>query len=227
MQELVQVLTLDGHGVVYYRTIEVPDVVSERLVEEWNLSLSPAKVRNVYLSLQEEAFAETLSYEEMLHQFCQRVGGSALGKEDYVDSLIEHYSAAIKLDPDLKSVLNELRRRGVIIGMITNSIHTATSKSKWLESNGVRELFDVIVSSIDEKCRKPDPEIYRRFSERTAIPIGRAAFVGHNSSEVKGAKEAGMITICLRCVCREADYEVRRFREILDLPIWPMVKEGT
>ena len=227
MQESAQALTLDGHGVVYYRAVEVPDVVSERLVREWGLSLSPAKVRDLYLSLQEEAFAETLPYEEMLHRFCQHIGGPALGKEDYVDSLIEHYSAAIKLDPDLKSVLEDLRYRGVLIGMITNSIHAATSKSEWLESNGVHELFDVIVSSVDEKCRKPDPEIYRRFCKKTSIPIERAVFVGHDSREVKGAKKAGMITVCLRCVCRDADYEIRRFREILDLPIWPMVKEGT
>jgi len=162
----------------------------------------------------------------MLHRFCQRIGGQALGKEGYVNSLIERYSAAIELDPDLKSVLKELRRRGVTIGIITNSIHPATSKSKWLKSNGVHELFDVIVSSIDEKCRKPDPEIYSRFCEKTSIPIDRVVFVGHDASEVKGAKEAGMITICLRCVCREADYEIRRFGEILDLPIWPRVKEG-
>jgi len=226
MQQPAKALTLDGHGVVYYRTVEVPDVVAKQLAEEWNLPLSPTEVRNLYLSLQEEAFAETLPYPDMLHRFCQRIGGPALGKEEYVDSLIERYSAAIELDPDLKSVLQELRRRGVTIGMITNSIHPATSKSEWLKSNGVHELFDVIVSSVDEKCRKPNPEIYRRFGERTSIPLDRTVFVGHDAREVKGAKEAGMITICLRCVCREADYEIRRFGEIVDLPIWPRVKEG-
>jgi len=78
MQQPAKALTLDGHGVVYYRTVEVPDVVAKQLAEEWNLPLSPTEVRNLYLSLQEEAFAETLPYPDMLlpanRRACARQG---------------------------------------------------------------------------------------------------------------------------------------------------------
>ncbi len=220
-----EALTLDGHGVVYHREREVPEAVAEHIVAEFSPSSSSDEVRSIYESLQEEAFSEAITYEEMLHRFCRRLGPRLAGKEEYVDSLIQRYSAAIVLDPDLKPVLAELRRRGVVVGMITNSINRAGTKLGWLEKNGVAELFDVIVSSVDEGCRKPDPEIYLRFGRRTGIPPSRTVFVGHDTREVEGAKRAGMITVCLRCDSSETDYAITRLKELIELPIWPKGKE--
>jgi len=225
MSSTAQALTLDGHGVVYYREQEVPDAVSAHLIKRFSLSLDLESVVSIYNALQEEAFSHEITYREMLHRFCEALGPRLNGKESYVDSLIQRYSAAIVLDPDLKSLLSELRRRGVVVGMITNSINPAGTKLTWLESNGVAELFDIIVSSVDEGCQKPDPEIYWRFVRKTGIPPARTVFVGHDVKEVEGAKRAGMITVCLRCNSPEADHVVTRLGDVIGLSIWPKEKE--
>lgn len=225
MSPTAQALTLDGHGVVYYREQEVPDAVSAHLIKRFSLSLDLDAVVSIYDALQKEAFSHEITYREMLRRFCEKLGPRLDGKENYVDSLIQRYSAAIVLDPDLRSLLSELRRRGVVVGMITNSINPAGTKLSWLEGNGVAELFDIIVSSVDEGCQKPDPEIYRRFGRKTGIPLFKTVFVGHDIREVEGAKRAGMITVCLRCNSPETDYVVSRLGELLELPIWPQKKE--
>ncbi len=224
MSVTAKALTLDGHGVVYYRKREVPEAVADQLVAEFSLPLPSDEVRAIYESLQERAFSQEITYPEMLRRFSSQIG--IPGREELVETLIRRYSAAIVLDPDLREVLTELRSRRVIVGMITNSINQAGTKLDWLKESGVAELFDVIVSSIDEGCRKPDPEIYLRFGRRAGIPPGRTVFVGHDIAEVEGAKRAGMITVCLRCDSRFTDHSISRLRELLALPIWPEKKEA-
>jgi putative hydrolase of the HAD superfamily len=135
--------------------------------------------------------------------------------------LVQEFSADIVVDPDLPSTLAELRARGVTVGMVTNSVHPAAVKRRWLEQAGIGHLFDLIVSSVDEGCRKPSPEIFRRFAAKVSLQPERTVFVGHDVAEVEGAKEAGMITVCLRCSCLQADYRVQRMAEVVALPIWP------
>ncbi len=216
---------LDGHGVVYHRRREVVDTLVEAL-EKQKLIFSKEKARFIYLALQNKTFAGDISYERMLQELHHELRLSPRFSLAQLHQLIQSISAEIEIDPDLSRTLNELRSRGVKIGMITNSIHPAKVKEEWLRRAGVHHLFDLVLSSVEERCKKPEPELFRRFALRLALPPEAVAFVGHDAQEVKGAKEAGFITISLSCLEAPADFHIQRLEELLALPIWPDKKEA-
>jgi HAD superfamily hydrolase (TIGR01509 family) len=206
----------------------VVDALIDALQAQGWLPIAPSEAKSLYLSLQERAFARKIPYEKMLAEFARGLGLPEPDGITRLHDLVQEFSADIVVDPDLPGVLTELRARGVTVGMLTNSIHPDAVKRQWLEQAGIAHLFDLIVSSVDERCRKPDPEIFRRFTARVGLPPEATVFVGHDPSEIEGAKAAGMITVCLRCSCRQADYVVPRFSEVAELPLWPppVTKEG-
>ncbi|MBC7221266.1 HAD-IA family hydrolase [Candidatus Bipolaricaulota bacterium] len=216
-----QAVALDGHGVVYSRRREVADALADSLHSLGKLRLSPGEAKSLYLSLQERAFAGEITYDVMLTEFARRLGLPPSDGASRLHAWIQSFSADIVVDPDLPGVLADLRSRGVTVGMVTNSIHPAHVKQEWLHQAGIAHLFDLIMSSVDERCRKPDPEIFRRFTAQVSLPPERTVFVGHDVAEVEGAKKAGMITICLRCSSPQGDYTVGRLAEVVDLPVWP------
>ena len=77
MSSTAQALTLDGHGVVYYREQEVPDAVSAHLIKRFSLSLDLESVVSIYNALQEEAFSHKITYREMLHRLCEALRAAA------------------------------------------------------------------------------------------------------------------------------------------------------
>lgn len=216
-----QALALDGHGVVYSRNREVVAALIDALQAQGWLSIPQSEAKSLYLSIQERAFAGEISYQEMLAEFARGLGLPEDSRVSQLHTWVQAFSADIVVDPDLPSTLAELRARGVTVAMVTNSVHPAAVKRRWLEHARISHLFNLIVSSVDEGCRKPSPEIFRQFAAKVSLRPECTVFVGHDVNEVMGAKEAGMITVCLRCSCPKADYEVQRLAEVVALPIWP------
>lgn len=223
--KVVLALALDGNGVVYRRRRDVVDALVEALASQ-GLIFSKEQARSHYLALQARTFKGELSYAEMVDALHRQLGiGSRLSTAQ-LDQLIQKFSAEIEIDPELPHVLQELRLRGIRVGMLTNSIHSAKVKIEWLRKAGVSHLFDLVVSSVEERCQKPSPELFQRFAARVAVPPERLAFVGHDPEEVEGAKKAGLVTIGLGCPMACADFYIRRLGELLELPIWPNRKEA-
>ena len=224
-RRVVQALALDGHGVVYRRKREVVDALMEALAEQ-GLIFSKEPARSLYLTLQEQTFAGALSYQGMVHELHHQLGLGSRISPAYLDQLIQRFSAEIEVDPDLPHTLRELRLRGVRVGMITNSIHPAKVKAQWLKTAGVADLFDLLLSSVEEGCKKPSPEFFHRFAARMTLPPGGVAFLGHDPEEIRGAREAGLVTVALTCPVAPADFHIRQFRELLELPIWPEKRQA-
>lgn len=223
-KRLILAVALDGHGVIYHRRREVVDALVEALYNQ-SLIFSKKEARFTYLALQEKAFAGQLSYEEMLRELHRELRlGSRLSLEQ-LHELIQRFSAEIEVDPELPSTLRELRSRGVRIGMLTNSIHPAHIKEEWLRKVGVDKLFDLVLSSVDERCKKPAPEFFHRFALRLGLSPEAVAFVGHDPQEIEGASNAGLLPIALNCPESRAGFHIRRLGELLMLPIWPGKKE--
>lgn len=222
----VRVLALDGHGVVYHRKREVPEAVIDALHRRGRLSVPREVALARYLALQERVFSRDLEYDEMLGEFAAAIGWDSPSASEELNRLIQEFSADILLDPDLVPTLEGLRRKGIKVGMITNSIHPAATKLSWLQERGVAELFDLIYSSVEAGAKKPSPEIFRGFIRTVGVLPEEVLFVGHDPVEVRGAKRGGLRTVCLRCRCAEADFVIDRLRELLSLPIWPSLGRG-
>ena len=210
----VKAIAFDGHGVIYHRPRRVIDVLLDYL-EEKGLTIDREEAESLYLPLQREAFVGQMSSKEMIQRFCDM-----LALRSFEEELLEVFqkaSAAIELEPGLREVLERLRRCGLIIGMITNSVHPVSIKRAWLRQHGIEDLFDVILSSADEAVCKPSVEIFRRFASRLSLAPEEIVFVGHDEKEIKGAKAAGMVTVCFRCKEKIADFCITSLKELLEL----------
>ncbi len=98
--------------------------------------------------------------------------------------------------PDALPTLDELRRRGHLLGMI--SVCTQDVPDVWDETP-LGGKFDVTVFSCDVGLSKPDPRIYELASEQLDVDPGDCLFVGDGANdELPGAERAGMAALQLR-----------------------------
>ena len=98
--------------------------------------------------------------------------------------------------PDVLATLDELRRRGHLLGVI--SVCTQDVPEVWDETPLGRE-FDATVFSCDVGVSKPDPRIYEIACERLDVEAGDCLFVGDGANdELPGAERAGMTALQLR-----------------------------
>ncbi|WP_308639373.1 HAD family hydrolase [Paenibacillus silvisoli] len=95
-----------------------------------------------------------------------------------------------RIQPDIVAMLEQLRGRGIRIGLISNC--TEEEVTAWRHSS-LAGYFDDCVFSFEVKCSKPDAGIYRLACERLEVKPEDCAFVGDGgSNELDGADRAGM-----------------------------------
>ena len=98
--------------------------------------------------------------------------------------------------PDAVSTLDELRRRGHLLGMI--SACTEEVADVW-EQTPFEGLFDSTVFSCSVGVSKPDPRIYEVACEELGVAPAGCLFVGDGANdELPGAERVGMTAVQLR-----------------------------
>jgi putative hydrolase of the HAD superfamily len=97
----------------------------------------------------------------------------------------------------LLEMLNELKQRGYLLGIITNG--RGQFQARAIDGLGIRDYFDVILISEIEQVRKPQVEIFQRALERLGVSASNSVFIGdHPEADIAGAKSAQMKTIWKR-----------------------------
>jgi putative hydrolase of the HAD superfamily len=150
-----------------------------------------------------------------------------LGVEPDLDELLsmrrERAKRVLVPRPDAVPTLEELRRRGHLLGMI--SVCTEDVSQVWDETPLGRE-FDAAVFSCDVGVAKPDPRIYQIACERLGVEPGESLFVGDGANdELPGAERVGMAAVQLRAPGEEltesgqdwTGASVETLAEVLDL----------
>ena len=121
--------------------------------------------------------------------------------------------------PGAAETIGELRRRGLLIGLIT--VCSEDVPLLWPET-AFHGLFDAEVFSSSVGLRKPDPRIYRLALDELGVEPAEAVFVGDGANdELAGAERVGMTAVMLERPGEEqAEWDGRRIRalpELLDL----------
>ena len=128
----------------------------------------------------------------------------ALFGELGVDADVEHVLAMRRARakrvliprPDALPTLEELRRRGHLLGMI--SVCTQDVPQVWVDTP-LGGKFDASVFSCDVGVSKPDPRIYEIACERLGVEPSECLFVGDGANdELPGAERVGMTALQLR-----------------------------
>ncbi len=137
-----------------------------------------------------------------------------------------------------REVVEELQRRGYVLGIISNLIGTREI-GDWLEADGFAPYFKSVVLSSVFGIRKPDPAIYLEAARRAGVEPGKCVYVGDNlKRDVTGTRQAGfgmiIIMISPEQLAQETitdenrpDRIIHQFTELLDIfPAREAEKQG-
>ena len=141
----------------------------------------------------EEQMAVWAEYERILLQEAgieadERLLHGLLGK-------MQQFELKHVLFDDVLPTLHELKKRGLILGLISNVDKDITSL---LADLGLTEWLEVVVTSQEVGFTKPSPEIFREAVKRAGIKPHEAIFVGDQYQiDAVAASQAGMRGILL------------------------------
>lgn len=109
---------------------------------------------------------------------------------DYVENF-KNYCVAFE---NLESMLEELKRQTIKLGIITNGFGSFQMDN--IKALGIEEYFDLIFISEWEGTKKPDTLIFKRALEKLGVLAEESIYVGdHPVNDVEGSIAAGMNAI--------------------------------
>ncbi|HEX8146733.1 MAG TPA: HAD family hydrolase [Pyrinomonadaceae bacterium] len=119
-------------------------------------------------------------------------------------------------DPDAPRVLDGLKRRGLLVAVISNTEDGRARDA--LEAAGLAERFDVIVDSHLVGFKKPDPAIFRHALGLLGVEPGEAVFVGDSyAHDALAARAAGLAAVLLDPLDLHPEAACPRIRRLGDL----------
>ena len=124
-----------------------------------------------------------------------------------VNSFYAISQAHWRAEEDANRTLEWLKREGYRLGLISNAgdnqdVQTLVDKA------GLRDYFDIIVTSAVEGIRKPNPKIFKKLLDFWGYTPDRVAMVGDTlGADILGAQNAGIYAIW---ITRRADHPANR-----------------
>jgi putative hydrolase of the HAD superfamily len=111
----------------------------------------------------------------------------------------EFWAPHTRLDPDALPLLEELRRRGIKIGVLSNTLWSRDEHERIFARDGVLDAIDGAVYSSEIPWTKPHPEAFRAALDAVSVDDpSDAVFVGDRPfDDVHGAKSVGMRAVLL------------------------------
>ncbi len=104
-------------------------------------------------------------------------------------------SEAGKPEPDIVKTLTELKKRGLKLGIVSNTFVSGICLDRHLEQIGILDFFKFRMYSYQFDFRKPDVRIFRIAAEKIGEPLENILFVGDRiDNDIKPAAKAGMQT---------------------------------
>ena len=164
---------------------------------------------------QEEKMALYAQYQRIVLkeagiQFDEKLVMAMLG-------MMQQVKMNLVLFDDVAPVLDDLKGRGLILGLISNVEKDMTAK---LNELGLPSWLDVFVTSQDTEFSKPQPGIFQEAMKRAGVQPSESMYVGDQYQvDIVGAAGAGMKGILID---RGGYYE-----EINDCPRIRSLKELT
>jgi epoxide hydrolase-like predicted phosphatase len=110
------------------------------------------------------------------------------------EGLLRRMFGGMRADAEMIDGIRALRREGVRMGLLSNSVGDASVYDRAL----MDELFDGVVISSEVGLRKPDPAIYALAAERVGLPAEACVYVDDLPGNLKPARAIGMATVLHR-----------------------------
>jgi len=127
---------------------------------------------------------------------------------------------SVHVGPEVVGTLEELRRRGLRLGLVSNAAYLPRLMKTQLAALGLQSFFEAVSFSSEVGVRKPHPQIYAHALRKLGIEARRALFVGDRVKEdIQGPKTLGMRAVLTREWRQEddpgvADFVIQRLGEL-------------
>ena len=132
-------------------------------------------------------------------------------KKFYFDNFDE-FKKNLKLFLDTKETLSELRKKGLKLGLVTN-----TPKGQayaLIDYVGLRKYFDKIVCGDEVEHGKPEPDLLIECCKRLKTGIKDIIFVGDAKVDKEAARKAGSYFVGFKI---DGDKRISGLKELLEM----------
>lgn len=138
----------------------------------------------------------------------------------------EHWASTFPLcsvaTTGMYEVLDNLKSRGIILGIITNG--GTFSQNKKIDALGIRDYLDTIIISETVKVKKPDSDIFAIALEKINVSASETWYIGdHPANDIVGSYSAGLTPVWIRGIHPwleghdEPSYQIDSIKQVLSL----------
>jgi FMN phosphatase YigB (HAD superfamily) len=194
---MIKGIFFDAAGVLYRRSSPTADFALA-LLKQSEFSTQMADENRDHLErMRVDASMGQTSHENYWHQFLMFHGVTDHNQRSEMIKKIVDFSNSVLPVDGCREALMELKRRGFILGIISDTIYPLEWKMKRLSMAGVADLIEIVACSTDLGMHKPHPAFYRYAVNQANLAPCQTAFVGHDTRELRGARRAGMMTVAV------------------------------
>jgi len=129
----------------------------------------------------------------------------------------------MKIEPYLIPLLEQVRPT-LKTAIVTNRTDTMPGVMKRFKLEG---LFDMVVTALDVKRPKPDPEGLEKVLGRFNLPARSAIYIGDTRLDAEAAQRAGVQFAAYGDPALEADYHINSLKEIAPIVGLEMIRPTT
>jgi putative hydrolase of the HAD superfamily len=154
-------------------------------------------------------------YQQMVKEF-ELIG---ITWEDLLEDYMNHFHKSCVPFPHLVWMLEELKRKSLKLGIITNGKGQFQMHS--IKALGIEGYFDMILISEWEGISKPDPRLFQKAMDHLNVLPNESVFVGdHPINDIQAARNVGMKTIWKKDAIYQsanADFVIEELKEITNI----------
>lgn len=170
-----------------------PEALVQPIVAADQYMYQAMAVRPMGVRSSEERFALYVKHHEILFE----KAGISIDPDIITEVLkrIQASDSSLKLFDDVIPALENLKRRGLILGLISN---VDSDMSEQFEKLGLDRRLDVIMTSREADATKPSPEIFEAALDEAGVIAEDAVYVGDQYDiDIVGARNVGMFPILI------------------------------
>ena len=199
----IKAVLFDMGGTLNKADVEHPGEVLQRILASLGISKSLDEIKMVWLKAEKEAENTSLlslfgklQPEEYWYKW-NSLALKHLGIEENAELVKTVHSKWLDfidftLYPESKKVLEELRKRGLKLGLISTA-YEEEIRFVLEKVNLETAIFDIIVGVDTAECMKPHPDIFKYALRKLKIRPEEAIFVGDSvEADYNGAENAGL-----------------------------------
>lgn len=225
MNDIRAILFDAGGTVIHLDSARIRDLLSRELNVDVSLDKFPRAQSLAMARVAELVAAAAGPTEQLKREFYTSLLPETGVNEDMLSDAVECvYKLAReemlwrKAEDSTARVLQELKKRGYILGVISNSDGRIESA---FEQTGLSSYFQFFIDSFHVGVEKPDPHIFRLATRKAGVAPNQAVYVGDlYAVDVVGARNAGLLPILYDPFELNRNYDclaIRSFDELLTI----------